>query len=477
MTLTLEQIWRVTVKGAANTFSWHMGREPHQAVIFDFPFTSKLVIWTAMRSALRRVTPTSDPTPAINQRRLMRDLNAIGRIGIGNRGAVTRLVFSVKELRSRQVLIHLMRQAGLKIHIDAIGNIFGRLEGSERNAPAVLAGSHLDTVIHGGKYDGPVGVIGALEAVRTIHENRIPIRAPLEVVCFVGEESSRFGFSTLGSSLVAGEVHPKDLTNAVDAQGTKLADVLASLGIAAKTLHGLARDPKSLKAYFELHIEQGPILEAIGKRIGLVTSIAAPSRFRIVFTGRADHSGTTPMEMRKDALVAAALLIESIENTCRKFSSMAKGRVVGTVGALKLEPGVINAVPGRAELSIDIRSTSTRSKQLVARSVKRKAEAIASARQLGVEILTIREEEPVPLDRRLLKLTRSICDQRGIVYEIMPSGAGHDAMQMAKITPAAMIFIPSQRGISHNPEEWSSPDDIGLGAQLLMETMIRAANE
>ena len=263
---------------------------------------------------------------AINQRRLMRDLNAIGRIGIGSRGAVTRLVFSVKELRSRQVLIHLMRQAGLKINIDAIGNIFGRLEGSDPKAPAVLAGSHLDTVIHGGKYDGPVGVIGALEAIRTIGENKIAIRSPLEVVCFVGEESSRFGFSTLGSSLVAGEVRAKDLANAVDAQGTKLADVLASLGIAAKQLRRLTRDPKTLKAYFELHIEQGPILEAIGKRIGLVTSIAAPSRFRIIFTGQADHSGTTPMEMRKDALVAAAQLIEFIETTCRKFSSMAKGR-------------------------------------------------------------------------------------------------------------------------------------------------------
>src|SRR6185503_18214493 len=166
--------------------------------------------------------------------------------------------------------IHLMRQAGLKIHIDGMGNIFGRLEGSERHAPGVLAGSHLDTVIHGGKYDGPLGVLGALDAIRTIAENKIPIRSPLEVVCFVGEESSRFGFSTLGSSLVAGEVHPKDLANAVDAQGTKLADVLSGLGISQRNLRSLQRDPKTLKAYLELHIEQGPILEARGKRIGLV---------------------------------------------------------------------------------------------------------------------------------------------------------------------------------------------------------------
>jgi N-carbamoyl-L-amino-acid hydrolase len=407
----------------------------------------------------------------------MRDLNAIGRIGIGDHGAVTRLVFSIKELRSRQLLIHLMRQAGLQIYIDAIGNIFGRFAGSDTKAPAVLAGSHLDTVIHGGKYDGPVGVIGALEAVRTIGENRIPVRASLEVVCFVGEESSRFGFSTLGSSLIAGEVHPRDLTNAVDPQGTRLADVLSSLGITQKQLRALRRDPKSIKAYFELHIEQGPILEAKGKRIGLVTSIAAPSRFKVIFKGQADHSGTTPMDMRKDALVAAAQMIEYVEQICRKYSSMEKGRVVGTVGAMKIEPGVINAVPGRAELSVDIRSTSAQSKDRVARMVKEQARSIAHKRSITVEILKIREENPVPLDKRLLRVTRGICDGRGIDYEIMPSGAGHDAMQMAKITPAGMIFVPSKRGISHNPEEWTHPGDIALGSQLLMETMIRVANE
>jgi len=421
--------------------------------------------------------PTATRGATINQRRLMRDLNTIGRIGIGDHGAVTRLVFSIKELRSRQLLIHLMRQAKLNIHVDAIGNIFGRLNGHDSKAPAVLAGSHLDTVIHGGKYDGPVGVIGALEAVRTIRENRIPLRSPVEVVCFVGEESSRFGFSTLGSSLVAGEVRAKDLANAVDQQGTKLDYVLTSLGITRRNLTSLKRAPKSLKAYLELHIEQGPILEAKGKRIGLVTSIAAPSRFKVIFKGRADHSGTTPMEMRKDALVASAQLIEYIEKVCRKFSSMEKGRVVGTVGAMKIEPGVINAVPGKTELSIDIRSTTARSKDRVARMVKRRTQEIARRRGIGCEILPIREENPVPLDKRLLRVTQSICDQKGIDYEIMPSGAGHDAMQMAKITPAGMIFIPSLRGISHNPLEWSAPDDIGLGAQLLMETIVRIANE
>jgi N-carbamoyl-L-amino-acid hydrolase len=413
---------------------------------------------------------------AINKARLLADLNAISRIGLGDRGSVTRLVFSVKELRSRQLLIHLMTQAGLKIHVDRIGNIFGRLNCGDGKA-AVLAGSHLDSVMHGGKFDGPVGVVAALEAVRTLKENKVALPCPVEVVCFVGEESSRFGFSTLGSSLVAGQVRMKDLANAVDAHGTKLEDVLASMGVYRDTLASIKRDPESVKAYLELHIEQGPVLEAKKKKIGIVTAIAAPTRLRIIFTGQADHSGTTPMEMRKDALVAAAHLITYIETAARKYSAVEKGRVVGTVGAMKIEPGVINAIPGKAELSVDIRSISGKAKEKVARLVEARAREIAAERKLAVDILPIRSEEPVPLDAGLLPVIREICDEKKIPYEIMPSGAGHDAMQMAKITRAGMIFIPSKKGISHSPLEWTDPEEISLGAQILLETMIRVAHE
>ena len=310
------------------------------------------------------------PNIAINRRRLLRDLNAVSRIGIGDHGSVTRLVFSIKELRSRQFLIHQMRQIGLQIHIDRIGNIFGRLDGHNAKAPALLVGSHLDTVLHGGKFDGTMGVIAALEAARTLKEQKIVLQSPVEVVCFVGEESSRFGYSTLGSSLVAGEVHAKDLAYAADAQGNKLADILASMGIYRNNLRSMRRDPSTVKAYLELHIEQGPILEAKKKPIGVVTSIAAPTRFRVVFTGQADHSGTTPMEMRKDALVAASELIVAVEEICRRYSHMEKGRVVGTVGAMKIEPGVINAIPGKAELSVDIRSITADAKKRVVRLVQ-----------------------------------------------------------------------------------------------------------
>lgn len=421
------------------------------------------------------VLPTTAVT--INKRRLLRDLNAVSRIGIGDHGSVTRLVFSIKELRGRQFLIHLMRQAGLQIHIDRIGNIFGRLDGSNPKAPAVLVGSHLDTVLHGGKFDGTMGVIGALEAVRALKEQTVMLRSPVEVVCFVGEESSRFGYSTLGSSLVAGEVHGADLSNAADAQGTRLEDILSSLGIYRSNLRSMRRDPASVKAYLELHIEQGPILEAKKKPIGVVTSIAAPTRFRVVFTGQADHSGTTPMEMRKDALVAASELVVAVEKISRRYSRMEKGRVVGTVGAMKIEPGVINAIPGKAELSVDIRSITASAKNRVVRLVQAKIREIARRRHVRIEILPIREENPVPLDKRLVHLLKECCEAKGIAYEVMPSGAGHDAMQMAKITPSGMLFIPSRRGISHSPLEWSDPEDICLGTQLLLDSIVRVANE
>lgn len=413
----------------------------------------------------------------INKERLLHDLNAVSRIGIGDHGSVTRLVFSVKELRARQLLVHLMQQAGLEIQIDRIGNIFGKHNGANAQAPAVLTGSHLDTVVQGGKFDGAMGVIGALEAVRALKEHGTALLCPVELVCFVGEESSRFGFSTLGSSLLAGEVKGEDLANAVDSEGTKLEDILSSMGIYRDNLASLRRDPATVKAYLELHIEQGPILEAKNKKIGVVTSIAAPTRFKVIFTGQADHSGTTPMEMRKDALVAAASLITYVEEACSRFSQMEQGRVVGTVGAMKIEPGVINAIPGKAELSVDIRSITAEAKERVAEMVMEQAKKIAERKQITVDILPIRSELPVALDEHLIQLLQHICEEKEISYEVMPSGAGHDAMQMAKITRTGMIFVPSKRGISHSPMEWTDPEDICLGTQLLLETIVRVANE
>ena len=413
--------------------------------------------------------------PEINKERLLRDLNAVSRIGLGEGGSVTRLAFSAHEMRARQLLVHLMRRAGLHVRVDAVGNVFGRLPGT-REGPAVLAGSHLDSVVRGGKFDGPVGVMGALEAVRTLKENDVRLPAPLESVCFVGEESSRFGFATLGSSLVAGEVAMDDFANAVDARGVRVEDVLSGLGIHRGNLASLKRDPKSVKAYVELHIEQGPVLESRRKKVGVVTAIAAPSRFRVVFHGHADHSGATPMEMRKDALVAAARLITFVDEVCRERAAGDRGGVVGTVGAIEVEPGVINSIPGRVELLVDVRSVVAASKRKAARRIESQARRIARERGMEVEIRTIRDEDPVALHPRVVSLIRSTCEERGVPFEVMPSGAGHDAMQMARVAPTGMIFIPSVDGVSHNPAEWTDPEDVCLGTQLLADTLVRAAH-
>jgi len=195
----------------------------------------------------------------------------------------------------------------------------------------------------------------------------------------------------------------------------------------------------------------------------------------VVFTGQADHSGTTPMEMRKDALVAAAHLITYVEEVSRNFSEMEKGRLVGTVGAIKIDPGVINAIPGKVELSVDVRSITAEAKKRVAQMIQDQADTIARDREIDVKIFPIRDELPVALDETLIRMIRETCEQKGIPYEVMPSGAGHDAMQIAKMAKAGMIFIPSRRGISHSPLEWTAPEDICLGAQVLLETIIKAA--
>ena len=415
--------------------------------------------------------------PEINKDRLLRDLNAVSRIGLGEGGSVTRLVFSVHELRSRQLLLHLMNQAGLDVHVDAAGNIFGRLPAGQEG-PAVLAGSHLDSVIQGGRYDGPVGVIGALEADPDHQGERRAAAGAAGKRLLRGRGIQPFRlFATLGSSLVAGDVTMDDFANAVDAGGARLEDVLSSFGIYRENLASLKRDPKTIKAYFELHIEQGPVLESRKKKIGVVTAIAAPSRFRVVFRGQADHSGTTPMEMRKDALVAAGYLITYIDEVCREHASADKGRVVGTVGAIKVEPGVINAIPGRdgapggrAQHHLRLQAQGGRTDQ----------EAGAADRPgAGHESRGPDDSGRGAGDAASatdLTHSRTTCEERGIPFEVMPSGAGHDAMQMAKITPTGMIFIPSANGVSHNPTEWTDPEDICLGTQLLVETLLRAAH-
>jgi N-carbamoyl-L-amino-acid hydrolase len=410
----------------------------------------------------------------IDPDRLAGDLRGLSRIGLHEDGSVSRLAFSLADLRARQYMIHLLQQAGLRVSVDGIGNLIGRLEAAAPGPAAVALGSHIDSVPHGGRFDGTVGAVVALEIARALLESGVRLRRPLEVLIFAAEESSRFGFSTIGSSAMAGTSDPDRLLQLADRDGERLGQILARLGINAEEVRAARRPPGAIGHYLELHIEQGRILVETGKHLGVVRAIAAPCRLKIVFRGRADHSGATPMHLRRDALVAAAHLITFVEATCRAERTVP---VVGTVGVIEARPGAMNVVPGEASVWVDLRSISAPARTECRDRVIRYARDLATERQLGAEIETVMEDPPVDMDPEVAALLARISDERRIDYMMMDSGAGHDAMQMASIARAGLLFVPSREGISHNPREWTSMAEIVLGAEVLLEATLRLASE
>lgn len=404
----------------------------------------------------------------VDRRRLEETINSLARIGITGKGS-ERTAYTIKDIRAKDVVTHLMRRSGLNVVIDGVGNVLGKTRAG--SGPSVMIGSHVDTVPGGGRFDGVVGVASGIEVARTIAEGQVKLCRPIEVCAFSAEESSRFGVGTLGSAVVSGELKAKDIAQLRDRLGTKLGEVLARLGRGHDAIDLSKRQPSDLHAYLELHVEQGPILEAKKKKIGVVSAISASTRIRVRFIGRADHSGTTPMNLRKDALVAAAELITAVETICR---TEVKG-VVGTVGALNVVPNAMNVVPGTVELGIDIRSVLSGSKKKAVSLVLDEARKISERRSIGLETEIIKEDQPVSLSKEITSLFEDICKSSGIPYMNMISGAGHDAMKMAAITRSGLIFVPSRRGLSHNPDEWTDLEDIEIGANCLLQAALRLA--
>jgi len=411
-------------------------------------------------------------TVRIDAARLGRHLGGLARIGLHEDGSVTRLAFSLAEMRARHYMIHLLQRAGMAVHVDGIGNVIGRVEGGSRGAPAVAVGSHIDSVPSGGRFDGAVGAVAALEVATAIMEAAVPLRRPVEVLIFAAEESSRFGFSTIGSSAMAGATDPERLLNLTDRNGERLGDILARFGIGGEDISAVRRGPGEVGHYLELHIEQGRVLMEEGKPLGVVRSIAAPCRLKVSFHGRADHSGATPMRLRRDALVAAARLVSFVEDVCVAERAVP---VVGTVGVIEAKPGAVNVIPGEASLWIDLRSTSLRERTGCRDVVLGEASRLAAARGLTLEAETLMEDEPVDMDPELCGLLAGIATEHRIDHLVMDSGAGHDAMQMARIARAGMLFVPSREGISHNPREWTALPDITVGAQVLLEATLALA--
>lgn len=394
---------------------------------------------------------------------------AIARIGEfgGTTRGYRRLAFSDADWGARTYVVGLMREAGLAVRHDAFGNVIGRMPGRDARAPAVGTGSHVDTVPEGGNYDGVVGTVGGLAAVRRLI-SRAPLTHALEFILFMSEESSRFGFATMGSKAMAGLGDLPAWTKAKDPDGRDLPGVFAERGLDAAAIATAARRPGELKAFVEMHIEQGPVLERERLRIGIVEGIAAPTRLKVTVNGVAGHSGATPMGSRHDALVGASQIVLAVQAAAGREA--ARG-TVGTVGVLKVHPGAINVIPGMVEMVVDIRGIDAPSIGRAVGEVRAEIARIADANRTPVAVETITADRPVPMDPGVVGTIEAVCRRLGIPSRRMPSGAGHDAMNMARIAPAGMIFIPCRGGISHNPDEYASPEDIMTGVDVLTETL------
>jgi len=397
-------------------------------------------------------------------------INRIAAFSSGQNG-ITRLAFSAEDLAAREYVMQLMRDMGLTVRVDAAGNIIGRLAGLDNSLPAVVTGSHIDSVPEGGKYDGVIGVIGGLLAIKRL-QARGPLSHPLEIIVFNCEESSRFGISTMGSKLMAGVANLDTFAKATDSNGITFKDALASIGFKWENVKAAARPKEDFKAFIELHIEQGPVLEASKNSIGIVEAIAAPTRLKIVVEGVPAHSGTTPMNQRQDALVSAAMIVLAVQEVALSQSHYG---TVGTVGVLKVSPGVMNVIPGLVEMLVDLRGTNYDSIIQSLQDIKDAISTISEGQETPVAIDVLTSEQPVTLDPNIAQVIEDSCRSLGLKYQRMPSGAGHDAMNMAKLTPTGMIFIPCHKGISHNPAEFASIDDIMRGIDVLTETLYRLA--
>lgn len=410
--------------------------------------------------------PAAAPSSSVD--RIAHDLNILSRVGYHKRGRFDRLAFTERDLRARSVFGALARAAGLSTSTDGFGNVIGELGPDAGPGGTVVIGSHLDTVPTGGRFDGTVGLLAGLEVARRIHEEGPVPHARLRLVMFVCEESSRFGMATLGSKVVAGTVEPEQLLALTDRSGIRLGDLVRPLGVNAETIRASVWPAGSVACYLELHIEQGPVLEHLGVPIGIVTAIAAPTRLRATVEGHQDHSGATPMSLRHDALAAAAELILAVEREGR-----AGEPAVATVGICDVTPGAYNVVPGLVTLGIDIRSTDLGQKTRIVEAIRGHARAIASMRDLSIDVDMISDEAPITLDPTLTQLLEESCQALKVRFHRMPSGAGHDAMEMAAVAPAAMLFVPSERGVSHREDEWTDPAAIALGSEVLLHATRR----
>jgi hydantoinase/carbamoylase family amidase len=405
----------------------------------------------------------------INIERIRRDIEKINAFNATPGKGITRLTFTAEYQGALNYVMDQCNQFGATVSICPGGNVRGRFSGSDENAPAVMMGSHLDSVVNGGQFDGVVGVVTALEAARTMVENGIAHRLPVDVVIFAEEEGSRFSRGLLGSSVWTGRLGIDQLSSIVDGNGVSYLAAMAQAGLSVTEDHTLK--PPDLAAMLEVHIEQGAVLEKRGHRIGLVEAIAGIQQLNITIKGTADHAGTTPMEDRLDPLQAAARIIIAIDEIARNTGP----HTVATVGRITCEPAQVNVIPGRVRFSVDVRDSDKKLLGSAVAEIQRTVQTICQERKLGVELVRLSEAEPVVLSDGILNLLEKKSRENDITPFRMISGAGHDTALIAELTKAGMIFVPSRDGLSHCPQEFSRLEDIALGCEILLATVVELA--
>ncbi|CAN5523460.1 Zn-dependent hydrolase [soil metagenome] len=393
-----------------------------------------------------------------------------------NGTAVTRIVFSDDDLKARVWLKELAIAEGFTVREDAVGNTFIRWEGTEPDLPAVATGSHIDAIPHAGMYDGTVGVLGGLEAMRALKRSGVQLRRSLELVLLTSEEPTRFGIGCLGSRLISGTLDPARADSMKDLIGedeSTLATVREAAGFTGP-LEAVQLPDGHYHAWIELHIEQGPLLEREDLPLGIVTSIAAPAGYRFIIHGFGGHAGALLMPDRKDALCAAAEFILSIEK-----HALATGAIdtVATVGTCEVHPGAVNSVPSRVVLQVDLRDTDPIRREGVIEAVRRDCDQLRKRRGVTITEELVNADAPADSSAHIVEVLETICEESKTPYKKMVSRAYHDTLFMARIAPIAMLFIPCRLGVSHRPDEFAKIEDIARGTHVLAEALARLASE
>jgi len=410
---------------------------------------------------------------AINKERLVSRLDSLGRIGATAEGGVTRLAYTPEYRQAEEMVRRWMTEAGLEVRTDPVGNLIGRREGDRREQACLTLASHIDSVLNGGRYDGALGVISAIEVAHALSEGGVLLDRPLEVVVFMDEEGARWGDGLFGSEAMTGQLSAEVLER-TDRNGVSRAEAMEDWGLDPARFDEAARDPSEIGPYLEVHIEQGAVLESEDIPVGVVDAIAGPLFLEARIYGRADHAGATPMgELRQDALAGAAEVVLAAEAAAQATSPSC----VATVGRIEALPGATNVIPGEVMLSLDIRDVDLGARDRAEATIHGAIEAICEKRNLTFRVDELQRTEPVTTSPAVVEAIAAACESLGLPVFPMPSGAAHDAQVMTAVADVGMIFVRCRAGISHSPEEYVTPDDVFVGARVMYEAALRLGRD